>query len=270
MVRIAVTGPNGRLGSELIKRGCLPLNADVTDAKAVEREIKSVKPDVIINCAVKSDVDGCENDQIKTYAVNTFAPEVIAKSFGGYFIQISTDFVFDGKFGPYDESDTPFPIQTYGMSKYMAETLVAGTYKQSLIIRTTNLYDAGKAKDNFALWVIRQLRSGQKLSVSDDQFGNPTYVPHLAEGILAAINQQAIGVLNIVGDLVCSRYEFAQHLARGFGFNVDLIGVGYHKPKAKRPKYAGLKTDKAKALKIPIYDVHVGIEELRQELNLHE
>lgn len=266
MVKIAVLGANGRLGSELVKNGCIPIISRLGDNKLAS-ELNSISPDVVVNCAGKTDVDGCERDVINSYLNNAFYLENLAKGYGGFIVQISTDFVFDGNAGPYDELAAENPIQTYGFSKFVAETIIKRFFKDYLIIRTTNLYDAGKTnKSNFALWVINALKSQKQIKVSDEFWGNPTYVPHLAIGILRAIQARLTGTLNIVGETYCTRYEFAQAIAKFFNLDANLIVKGTFFADAKRPLRAGLKTDIARAFGIPIFDLSAGLDGLRLEL----
>jgi len=267
-MKIVVLGPKGRLGSELVRLGCTPFDGHFSDPQI--NKLKLLEPDVVINCAGKTDVDACERDIINTYLANAFGLERLANVFTGRFVQISTDYIFDGLAGPYDEGAFGNPLQTYGFSKFVAETLVHRFWTNSLIIRTTNLYDTGKiGKSNFALWVLDSLKAGKTLTVTDDLWGNPTYVPHLAKGILSAIDKKLHGTLNIVGETYCTRYEFAIRLARAFGFDPKNVIKGNFFIDAKRPRKGGLKTTLARSYGIPIFDLDTGIAELRLELEQH-
>lgn len=117
MTRIAVTGRLGRLGSELVRRGCMPIQANILDWQALRKELDDLNPDVVINCAAYTDVDGCENAPRKAAEVNTYGVYILAQAFTGKLIHISTDYIFDGRNGPYTEQDTPNPISIYGWSK---------------------------------------------------------------------------------------------------------------------------------------------------------
>ena len=253
MGKIAVTGPNGRIGRELVKRGCIPITANITDYHALQREISYLNPDVVIHCAAYTDVDGCENAPKKAAEVNTYGTYTLRQAYSGKIVYISTDYIFDGLNGPYKEDDKPNPTNIYGWSKLGGELVLS---EDDLIIRTTVLFD--EQDGNFVTQVIKQFLLGNVVKVPNDLYGSPTYVPHLAEGILAAIALK--GVLNIAGNRVMSRYGLAQFIA-------EILGYGEIEPtsytgKTRRPMNAGLDAGKAQLLNIPIFDPLEGIKEL--------
>ncbi|MHC4635764.1 MAG: SDR family oxidoreductase [Planctomycetota bacterium] len=135
IVKIAVTGPRGQLGRELVKQGAAPLPG-LLMSEEMTANIELIKPDAIINCAAMTDVDGCEKDILMAAAVNTAGVEYLSYRFPGYLIQISTDYVFDGENGPYGVRDTPSPISIYGWSKWGGELVTRRHRGPSLIIRT--------------------------------------------------------------------------------------------------------------------------------------
>lgn len=266
MARIGVTGPKGRVGTELVKRGCIPLDCDVTNLLSIKESLKKNPVDVLINCSAKSDVDGCEKDSIGTYLVNAFAPRGLIDNFSGKFVQLSTDFIFSGEDGPYDENAEAKPQSVYGFSKYFGEVGLR-KFTDALIIRTTNLYDCGP-KQNFVLWVLNALKQKQYIKVTTELSGNPTYVPHLVDGILKAIEKDITGILNISGKEVYNRYDFAMHVAWEFGLDPKFIAktkntMGFI---AKRPRLGGFILDKADKLEIPIYTTMNGLENFKHDL----
>jgi dTDP-4-dehydrorhamnose reductase len=265
-MKIGVLGAKGRLGNELLKRNCIGINTDITNLASLEHCNLS-QYDAIINCAAKTGVDWCEKNIIPAYTINGFAIENIIKQYNGYFIQISTDYVFDGIAGPYTELDTPNPIQTYGFSKWVGEQMVARLFQRYLIIRTTNLYDNGNSgKSNFVLEAINNLKQGKVVKVTPELYGNPTYTPELADWILLAIEKQITGKLNLVGETVCNRYELMRQVANLFGYDDGLVMKAKFWADAKRPERNGLKVNRATELGIPITDMFTGIIKLKESL----
>ena len=252
MTRIAVTGSRGRLGSELVRWGCMPLTANITDYSALSREISYLSPDVVINCASYTDVDGCENAPRKAAEVNTYGVYLLSQAFDGKLIYISTDYIFDGQSGPYTEEAAPNPISIYGWSKLGGE-LVLRNRPNALIVRTTILFD--QFSNNFVTAVIKRLLSGETVTAPNSLYGSPTYVPHLAEAILKAVN--LTGIINIAGNRVMSRLKFVQMIAEIVGQGA--IQDGPITGTAPRPLNAGLDVGKAQLLGLPIYDPLDGV-----------
>lgn len=265
MTRIAVTGPRGRLGSELVRCGCMPLISNITDYGPLRREIEYLNPDVVINCAAFTDVDGCENAPRKAAEVNTYGVYILAQAFAGKLIHISTDYIFDGRNGPYTEDAAPNPISIYGWSKLGGE-LVLRDLPDTLIVRTTVLFDQpfDQAQDrfssNFVTAVIKRLLIGEQVTAPKALLGSPTYVPHLAEAILQAVD--LTGVINIAGNRVMSRLKFARMIAKVLGHGVTRIFDGPVTGRAPRPLNAGLTIGKAQSLGLPIYDPLDGVKEI--------
>lgn len=259
--RIGVTGPRGRLGSELVRRGCIPLKCDVTDPDWIGDALNAQYPDVIIHCAAMTDVDGCEDKLLLAARVNSFGTWLLAKKFNGPIVYLSTDYIFDGKNGPYDEEAPANPLSVYGWSKLGGEIAIRGRQdERDLIVRTTVLFDC--YSENFVTNVTRKLLNGEALTLPLNLVGSPTYIPHLADGILAAIHKQTSGTINLVGSDVVSRFEMGALIARLLDVK-HLVEMGpLPKAGAPRPLKAGLKVDKARALGLPIGDPKDGIKEV--------
>ena len=205
------------------------------------------EPDVIIHTAAVTDVDLCEKERGLAWQVNVGAVENLAyaaKIVGAKMIHLSTDYVFDGKSGPYSEADRPNPISYYGRTKLASENLLLTSGVQSTIIRTMVLYGLGiNVKSNFALWVHNNLKDGKTIRVVDDQFGNPTFADDLAYAILKIIELERTGIYHIAGADIVSRYDFALSLADVFKFNKKLITPvksSIFKQPAPRPLKSGL------------------------------
>lgn len=263
---IAVTGRSGRLDRVLTEmHGCFPLNADICNKKELEHEIYRIRPEIIINCASYTDVDGAEFPENRSKASRTNCAGIasLRDVFDGRIIHISTDYVFNGKSGPYSENAEPDPICWYGQTKYCGEEMLQEyNCPGDTIVRTTIIY--GGHKPDFASKILLMLRDGKEITIPNNLYGNPTYVYHLASGLMElAYKVKPPKILNIAGSDVISRYEFAIMLANVFGYDVENIHPTTNiDGQAKRPRKVGLKVDLAKKLNIPIYSTVDGINSL--------
>lgn len=260
-MKIGITGYRGRLGSELVKRGCIPIKADVTNFHQLGQAIREVQPDVVIHCAAKTNVDMCETSAVSATNVNFGGTFGLTQVFTDKIVYISTDYIFDGEAGPYSEDAKPNPISIYGWSKLGGELAIKNSGNPAhLIVRTTVLFDWNS--NNFVTKVIDQLLQGKIVELPDQLYGSPTYVPHLAEAIMAAIDRDLTGIINLGGSMVISRYIFGQEIARLLNKPVELIQPGLIVGRAPRPRLAGLRTDKAHILRLPIYNPLDGVKEV--------
>jgi dTDP-4-dehydrorhamnose reductase len=248
--RVVVTGSNGLLGQKVadllsqsqsyslhltssqegpvLSSDQVPYTRmDVTDRRQVAKVIDEIGPDTIINTAAVTNVDFCENNREAAWKVNVIGVENLvhaAKLTGAHLIQLSTDYIFDGKSGPYSEDDRPNPISYYGRTKLAAENLLRTSNVNHTIVRTMVLYGhARKVKPNFALWLVKELQEGRPVKVVSDQVGSPTLVDDLAFGVVKIVELKKSGVYNISGPDIVSRYDFARELAKAFKFNTKLI-----------------------------------------------
>lgn len=219
---------------------------DVRDAVALH------KPNVIINTAAMTGVDACETDREQAWKVNVTGVENIveaARRENTRVVHLSTDYVFDGKEGPYAEEDRPEPINYYGRTKLASENHLRSSDIPFVIIRTMVLYGiAAEVKSNFALWLIRNLEERNPVRVVSDQTGNPTLVDDLAHAIISAVELNKRGLYHVAGREILSRYDFALKLADVFGFDrglVQPVTTGELNQPAARPLKSGLVTLKA-------------------------
>ncbi len=273
--KILVVGSNGLLGqkmAELLLRGSphtvilssveprpvipyqsaeyLPL--DVTSKKDVRQTFAATEPDVVVNCAAMTNVDACEAEREAAWKINVGGVENLAesaRSHGTTVVHVSTDYVFDGKSGPYGEEDRPDPLSYYGKSKLASENVLRTAGVAYVIARTMVLYGFAPAvRPNFVLWLLQCLEKETRVRIVDDQTGNPTFVDDLAYGILRAIDLGRTGVYHLAGREIVSRYEFALRVARAFGHDPGLIApiktASLRQP-APRPLKSGLLTLKA-------------------------
>lgn len=250
--RVLITGANGLLGQEVVTLmssfpeydvlatgrdavprfqdascGYAPL--DITSPQETRHIFQDFAPDIVINCAAMTQVDQCEVEREACWQVNVEAVEHLAKNClttGARLIQVSTDFVFDGQNGPYNESARPNPISFYGKSKLAAENAVRGAgLDQWSIARTVLVFGTGNrlSRSNFALWVIENLMEGDHIQVTADQWRTPTYAPDLAKGIERIVRFRKSGVFHLSGREFLSVYDFARMIAEVCEFNDSFI-----------------------------------------------
>jgi CDP-6-deoxy-D-xylo-4-hexulose-3-dehydrase len=231
------------------------LALDVRDARAVEQALASVEPDVVFLAVnVPGGVDRCEEHPDEAHAVNVEGTKHVAASaakHGARLVYYSTDYVFDGKSGPYSEDDAPGPVSVYGRTKLEAEQAVQKLAPHHLIVRTTAVYGWDRASRNFAMQVWERVGAGQAMRVPDDQLCSPTLAEYLAEASLRLAQMGAAGVVNVVGKDRISRVELGRQLARAMALDPVLIvptPTSELGQKAARPLQGGLKTDRLAAL----------------------
>lgn len=216
---------------------------DVTDAAAVDRALREVRPDAVVNCAAYTDVDGAEADEDRATLVNGDGAGNVASAaaaVGAFVVQPSTDYVFDGeKREPYIETDATGPRTAYGRSKLAGEWTVAEANPRHAIVRTAWLF--GVHGKNFA---DTMLRLDGPLKVVDDQVGCPTYTGHLAEALVELAGGRLTGVVHVAGGSQCSWYEFAREIFRRAEREVEVepcTTAEFPRP-APRPAYSVLRS----------------------------
>jgi len=221
--------------------------ADVTDRFRLEAEVERLRPDVVINCAAYTDVDGCEIDRDRARRVNAEGAgnvAIAAAATGSRVVHVSTDFVFDGRRGvPYTEDDPPAPLSEYGRTKLDGERRVAAATSEHLIVRTSWLY--GRGRGNFVDSIRTRAANGGTLRVVNDQFGSPTYAVDLARALLLLIGRNARGLVHFANAGVCSRYDLAREiLAAGGSGTGELKAITTEEAGriAVRPGYSALDT----------------------------
>ena len=272
-MNILITGCNGQLGNEmqLLEKDFSEhqwFNTDVeeldiTDQLAIEQFIQENQIDGIVNCAAYTAVDKAESNKELCTSLNTVAPAYLAAAVdkrGGWMIQISTDYVFDGtKHTPYVETDTPCPDSVYGSTKLAGEFGVQKFCRRSMIIRTAWLYST--FGNNFVKTMLRLGKEKTELGVIFDQIGTPTYARDLAKAIMAAIAQGIKpGVYHFSNEGVISWYDFTKAIHRVAGItscHVRPLHTAEYPTPAKRPAYSVLDKTKIKEtynIEIPYWE----------------
>lgn len=237
MINILITGSNGQLGSHFnnikdslfniipsyYKKKSSFVLLDITNEKDVKDAIKSYNPDIIINTAAITDVDFCELNKSIAREVNVQGPRNLIKhsSSNTKIIQISTDYIYDGKIGNYDEKSLPNPLNYYGKTKLEAENILLSSNKKFIIIRVATLFS--NYSNNFYKWIVNNLKSNNILNVVDDQISNPCYALNLVNLILDLILLDYTGKINFGSINYLSRYDFALEIANSKGLNNKLI-----------------------------------------------
>ena len=286
MKNILITGIYGQLGEACIKHLKLHFNIisagrhtsddgvqlDITDAATTEKVVAEIRPDLILNLAAMTNVDGCETNPKMAEAINVCGVKNLCKNFEGHFIQISTDYVFDGTDGPYEEDDETNPISVYGQTKLAADKWLTINHPKVTIFRANVVYSYTKrTKASFVKWVVDSLSDGKPISVVDDQWNNPTWTESIATVIKVLIEKEALGLYHYGDKEYMNRYEFAHLIAKVFDLDASLISpisTADLKQPAPRPLKSGLKTEKIEsALGIVPNSVETCLQEIRKQLS---
>lgn len=200
---------------------------DITNKDAVKETTKRIRPDIIINAAAYTNVDGCETERELSWKINVDAVKnliIASRINSSKVVHISSDYIFDGKTGNYDENSTPSPKSFYGREKLASENALIASGVDYTVIRTMIIYGNGtNVKLNFALWLIDQLSNDKPVTIVDDQFGQPTMVDDLGLALLRIVDRNRTGIYNVCGSEYINRYEFARKLADVFELDSKLI-----------------------------------------------
>lgn len=277
MKKILVTGSNGLLGQKLVyklkdredveliatargenrllnQKGYAFYTLDIGDKNNVDEVVDAVNPDYIIHTAAMTQVDDCELDHAACDRANVDAVRYIveaAEKNNSHLIHISTDFIFNGKEGPYDEEGVADPLSYYGNAKWKGEQIVQSSKLKWAILRTVLVYGIvdNMSRSNIVLWAKGALEKGDPINVVDDQFRSPTLAEDLADGCILAVEKNATGIFNISGKDQFAIIDLVKEVADYYNLDKSLINPVSSKTlnqPAKRPPVTGFILDKAR------------------------
>ena len=270
-MRALVIGGSGQIGGWLLKHladrnheavgtyatvpqpGLIPL--DAADLPAAQALIRHHKPEAVFYPAGFTWVDGCERDPAKAYSANCEQPLNVARAtrdVGGRFVYFSTDYVFDGVAGPYDEQSPPHALSVYGQAKLQAEqALAAELGDHQLTLRTSWVFGPERQGKNFAYQLVRALSAGKEMTVPADQVSSPSYGPDVALAALTLLETGHSGLCHVVGPETIDRLTFAREIATAFGLDparIDGKATAELGQGAPRPLNGGLLTPRLDTL----------------------
>lgn len=299
MKKVLVTGSNGLLGQKLterilakgdfeliatakgpnrypVKEGYTYAEMDIEDQQSISEVISKFSPDVVINTAAMTNVDTCETEREKCWALNVTAVDYLinaCRENNCQLIHLSTDFIFDGLAGPYLEEATPSPVSFYGESKLAAELSLKKSGIHFTILRTIIVYGIvnDMSRTNIVLWAKGALGKGSPINVVDDQWRMPTLAEDLAEICLLAAEKGAEGVYNASGKDMMSIIELVKQVADFYGLDKSLINPissSSLNQVAKRPVKTGFILDKSiKELGYQPHSFLEGMQIMEQQLS---
>jgi dTDP-4-dehydrorhamnose reductase len=251
MKTILVTGSNGLLGQKIIyalrnrsdvkcistsrgenrmyaREGYVYASMDITEKASVDEEFAKYRPDVVINTAAMTNVDACENNREEAWLMNVQSLEYIleaCKMYSSHLVHLSTDFVFDGRNGPYVETDEPNPLSFYAHTKYEGEKLIEKSGLPAAILRTIIIYGVvdDNSRSNVVLWALNSLKNEKSITVINDQFRSPTLAEDLADACVSAALKKAKGIYHVSGREVMNIIDIVRIVADFFELDQKFI-----------------------------------------------
>lgn len=268
-MRTVILGANGQLGTDLRKAFAdWPLthvtraDFDICDTPALQAFLAQARPQLVVNTTAFHHLDTCEAQPEKAFAVNAIAVRDLAatcRDRNATLVHLSTDYVFGGdlaRTAPYTESDTPAPVNTYGVSKVAGEHLVRAMCPKHFIVRTCGLYGtagaSGKGR-NFVELMVRLAKEGKPIRVVTDQVLTPTATADVANTIKELVRSEVYGTYHVTSEGQCSWYEFAEAIFRRLRLSPEFRGQTSAESGAKtrRPAYSVLAQDGLRKVGLP-------------------
>lgn len=270
--RILIVGANGMLGqrtaefysahdnvsllgcsieNKSVLRNLDYIQCDITKREEIKKVIFDFYPDYIVNAAAYTNVDKSESEREQAWKLNVKGVEYLAEAcrvIDARLVHISSDYIFDGKSGPYPESAKPNPPCYYGRTKLASENALKISGILYTILRTNVLYGVAEGRPDFVRWVVGSLRDAKPIRIVTDQINNPTFTDDLVQGISKVIEFNKQGIYNIGGRDFLSRFDFTLKIADFFKLDKNLITpiiTEDLKQPAQRPLKSGLYTLKA-------------------------
>jgi dTDP-4-dehydrorhamnose reductase len=257
--------------SRVAREGCdvFDLGAAGDDPSLARALVARRRPAAVCIAAGMTHVDGCEDAPALALRVNRDGPGALAEAargLGARTVYYSTEYVFDGVDGPYAEDDAPRAVSAYGESKLAGERAVLAADPDALVLRTTVVYGPEQQGKNFCYQLAQRLGAGERMRVPGDQVSTPTYNRDLAAATLALLARGARGVFHVAGPDCVDRATFARRVAAAAGLDasrVDAVETAALGQRARRPLRAGLRTDKLRALGVPMRGVEAAVADWR-------
>ena len=291
-LKFLVTGSAGLIGRQVVKDlsethevfSCYNkskpehgniIKMDLLNHEMISNVMSEKKPDVVIHLGAMTAVDLCDAQQDNALKINSQATEILAKEcskINSFMVYVSTDYVFDGNTGMYEENDTTNPLGFYGKSKLLGEKSIQNFSSNWCIARTSTPFGLHPTKKSFPIWVIENLQKQKQIDVLTDQFTSPTYVPSLSRMLIEISERHLTGIIHVACASKISRYEMASLVSDKLGLDGKLlreISINDIKWEAQRPKDSSLNVSKAistlnqKPQKID-HDVNLFIDEIKK------
>jgi len=291
-LKFLVTGSAGLIGRQVVKDlsethevfSCynkskpefgIPTKMDLLNHEMISNVLSEKNPDIVIHLGAMTAVDLCDIQQDNALKINSQATEILAKEcskINSFMVYVSTDYVFDGNSGLYEENDATNPLGFYGKSKLLGEKSVQNFSSDWCIARTSTPFGLHPTKKSFPIWVIENLQKQKQIDVLTDQFTSPTYVPSLSRMLIEISERHLTGIIHVAGASKISRYEMASLVSDKLGLDGKLlreISINDIKWEAQRPKDSSLNVSKAisilshKPQKID-HDVNLFIDEIKK------
>jgi dTDP-4-dehydrorhamnose reductase len=271
-MKVAVIGGNGQLGSDTVRafadkgdevRSLTHADIELSNTDSVANCLKELHPQIIINTAAMHHVENCESDPVKAFAVNGLGSRslaMVARDIGATLIHVSTDYVFDGaKRSPYEESDSPRPLNVYGNTKLAGEYFVRSTLDKHFVLRTSAIYGKSpcRAKGglNFVELMLKLAKERGKVRVVDSEFVSPTRTTEIAQQLVALSRSDSYGLYHGTAEGSCSWHEFAAEIFRLTNTKVilEVAGANEFPAKVPRPTYSVLENRALKRNGISVF-----------------
>lgn len=266
-MKVVIAGAEGLLGQDVVEaalaaghevRAFGPNELDVTDAERVRNRLEIDRPDAVVNCAARSDVDGAEDDPGAAERVNAEGAANVAEaaaSVDARVLYLSSSYVFDGKKdSPYVESDPPTPLSAYGRSKLQGEEATLFANPRAYVVRSSWLF--GRGRSNFVEMMLRAGETGGRVLVPHDQIGSPTWTGHLAVGLVRLLDSDRFGIHHMAAAGQCSRYDFARELFDRAAIEVVTLSATTEMlgQRAPRPALSALESEYETAIELPPWE----------------
>ena len=267
-LKFLVTGSAGLIGRQVVKDlsethevfSCYNkskpehgniIKMDLLNHEMISNVMSEKKPDVVIHLGAMTAVDLCETDQDSAFKINSQATEILAKEsskMNTFIVYVSTDYVFDGNTGMYEENDATNPLGFYGKSKLLGEKSIQNFSSDWCIARTSTPFGLHHTKKSFPMWIIENLQKQNQIDVLSDQFTSPTYVPNLSKMLIEISERHLDGIFHVAGATKISRYEMARMISDKLNLDEKLlrdVSINELKWEAQRPKDSSLNISKA-------------------------